>query len=97
MDYRIRDYYLVNLNYLTHNMRIRNFKLAAPSLKISPAHYHIRSNKHSQDYINGCYWQMLISCRKEDSEALEYELRKAERRDDYGSRFFKLSKELCGQ
>ena len=46
---------------------------------------------------------MMISCKKEDSEALEYELRKAERNDNdsrpmrYGSHFLKLSKELCGQ
>ena len=47
---------------------------------------------------------MMFSCKREDSETLEYELRKAERRDrEYnsiystGSKFLKLNKELCGQ
>lgn len=52
---------------------------------------------YSQDYIKRCYWQMMLSCKKEDSENLEYELRKAESRDGWGSRFLKLDKELCGQ
>lgn len=97
MDYRYRDYYLVNIDSFVYNMRMRYYKLAAPSLKIHPPYYHLKNNKYSQDYIKRRYWQMMLSCKKEDSEALEYELRKAERRDDWGSRFLKLDKELCGQ
>ena len=97
MDYRYRNYYLVNIDSFAYNMRMRYYKLAVPSLKIHPPYYHLKNNKHSQDYIKRRYWQMMLSCKKEDSEALEYELRKAERRDDLGSRFLKLDKELCGQ
>ena len=97
MDYRHRNYYLAKLDYLSHNMRIEFFKCAVPSLKIHPPYHHIKNNGRPQDNVNGRYWQMMLSCRKEESEALEYELRKAERRDEGGSRFLKLNKELCGQ
>lgn len=97
MDYRHRNYYLVKLDPFARDMRIRYFKLASPSLKIHPPYYHIKYNKHTQDKIDGWYWQMMLSCKIEDSDALEYELRKANRRDDFGSSFFKLNKEICGQ
>lgn len=97
MDYRHRNYYLVNLNRFSYEMRLEYCKWAAHSLKIHSPYNHLKNNKHSQDYANRTYWQMMLSCRKEDSEALEYELRKAKRRDDWGSDFLKLDKELCGQ
>jgi hypothetical protein len=80
-------------------MRIRYFKLAAPSLKMHAPYNHIKSNSVYQDRTDGrYYWQMMLSCQKEDSENLEYELRKATRRDRPNfSRFLKLNKELCGQ
>ena len=98
MDYRERDYYLARIDYCSYGMRIGIFKIAAPSLKIHAPYGHIRSNGQRQDRINHRYWQMMLSCRKEDSEALEYELRKAERRDIPNfSCFLKLNKEICGQ
>ena len=102
MDYRERNYYLVTIDYISYDMRLKYYKLAAPSLKIHAPYNHIK-NSNSSDRIDGMYWQMMLSCKKEDSEALEYELRKAERNDkygsiySYGSRFVKLSKEICGQ
>ena len=98
MDYRERNYYLARIDYCSYDMRMRYFKLAAPSLKIHAPYDHIKSNSKIQDHLDNRYWQMMLSCRQEDSEALEYELRKAERRDRFGfSRFVKLSKEICGQ
>lgn len=97
MDYRKRNYYLANIDYFSYDMRLRYYKLASPSLKIHPPYYHFKNNDKLQDKVNGRYWQMMLSCKKEDSEALEYELRKAERNDGCGSRFLKLDKELCGQ
>jgi hypothetical protein len=103
MDYRERNYYLTTIDYLSYDMRLKYYKMAAPSLKIHAPYNHIK-NKSYYDYVDGSYWQMMLSCKKEDSEALEYELRKAERNDSrcngvysYGSHFFKLSKEVCGQ
>ena len=110
MDYRYRNYYFVTIDYCSYDMRMRYFKLAAPSLKIhSPYNHFKNSNKeydgeYTKDLGYGGYWQMMFSCKREDSETLEYELRKAERRDrEYnsiystGSKFLKLNKELCGQ
>ena len=44
--------------------------------------------------------QMIVSCHKKYAEQLEYELRKAVRRDDdifFGSHFYEITKELVGQ
>ena len=89
---------------------MKYFKIAAPSLKIHTPYNHFKCNSKEYDgeYTKklgyGGYWQMMLSCMKEDSEALEYELRKAVRRDrEYssiystGSSFLKINKELCGQ
>lgn len=102
MDYRNRNYYLATIDYLSYNMRLKFYKLAAPSLKIHSPYNHIK-NTYNRDYVDGRYWQMMLSCKKEDSEALEYELRKAERNDkydslySYGSHFIKLDKWFLGQ
>ena len=106
MDYRYRDYYLVTINYLSYDMRMEYYKIAAPSLKIHSPYNHFKNGRELDMYNDGAKghrWQIMISCKKEDSETLEYELRKAERRDDSihpwisGSHFLKLSKELLGQ
>lgn len=110
MDYRNRNYYLVTIDYCSYDMRMRYFQIAAPSLKVHSPYNHFKCNEKEYDgrYTRhlgyGGYWQMMLSCKKEDSDALEYELRKAERNDrEYnsiyltGSKFLKLNKELCGQ
>lgn len=104
MDYRNRNYYLVTIDYTSYDMRMRYYKLAAPSLKRHAPYNHIKWSDREKDLLNGSYWQMMLSCKKEDSEALEYELRKAERNDNdynsvysFGSHFIKIDKELCGQ
>lgn len=108
MDYRNRNYYLLSIDYLSYDMRMEYFKLATPSLKVHTPYNHFKNNKgYDGEYTKilgyGGYWQMMLSCKKEDENALEYELRKAERNDKYsglyctGSHFLKLDKELCGQ
>lgn len=97
MDYRERDYYLVTIDYFSYDMRMEMFKLAAPSLKIHAPYRHIRTNGRDQDWVDHRYWQMMVSCRHEDSDTLEYELRKATRRDERRSQYIKLDKEICGQ
>lgn len=97
MDYRHRNYYLAKIDYFSYAMRIKYFQLAAPSLKIHPPYHHIKGSGRPQDLVNKRYWQMMLSCKKEDSDALEYELRKAERRDEGSSRFIKINKAICGQ
>lgn len=102
MDYRKRNYYLVTIDYISYDTRLKFYKLATPSLKIHSPYNHVK-NICGRDYIDGRYWQMMLSCKKEDSEALEYELREAERSDKHGSLysqgsyFLKLDKFLLGQ
>ena len=107
MDYRKRNYYLVTIMYFSYDTRMHYYRLAAPSLKIHAPYNHFKNSDKAYDgefakkLGYNSYWQMMLSCKKEDSDALEYELRKAERADNeygiHGSYFLKLSKELCGQ
>lgn len=97
MDYRTRNYYLVNIDTCSYEMRLRYYKMAANTLKIHPPFKHFKNSIVPRDCCNDTCWQMLLSCKKEESEALEYELRKAERRDGLGSTFIKVDKELFGQ
>lgn len=103
MDWRERNYYLVYTNPFAYCMRHEYYRLAAPSLKCRSPFGHFRDYISTYNYDGyheetvetwGCP-QEMISCRIEDSEALEYELRKAVRRRD--GIFCKLTKEMCGQ
>lgn len=103
MDWRERNYYLVYTNPFAYCMRHEYYRLAAPSLKRHSPCGHFRDyisadnhNGYHEETVAtlGCP-QEMISCRIEDSEALEYELRKAVRRRD--GIFCKLTKEMCGQ
>ena len=73
MDKRERKYYLVTLCRMSYDFRLETIQLCVPSLKIHSAKPHKGRICHQQ----------LFSCRKEYSESIEYELRKAERRDNY--------------
>lgn len=82
MDYRERKYYFVLIEYGSYDMRLRYFHIVAPSLKV---HY---MNDYRRRFAKQCdfmYPNLLLSCRKEDAEDLEYEMRKAERRDSYST------------
>ena len=102
---KLPNYYLATISYASYDMRMRYYKLAAPSLKMHPPYNHFKNGKmldRHNDGAKGHYWQMMLSCKKEDSEALEYELRKAERNDKGfsswdKSTFLKLNKKLLGQ
>lgn len=71
MDWRNRKYYCVSFSWEASNMRIRNLKLL-DGVKIRP----------NKDAGRGHY-QYLISAPIDCSEAIEYELRKAERNDSW--------------
>ena len=88
MDYRLRDYYLVYTDPYSWNMRHDYYRLAAPSIKRHSSNIRINSP---------CFMaQEMISCLKEESMALEYELRKAARNDKW-SAFIKVNKQIMGQ
>lgn len=105
MDWRERDYYLVKLDNFSYKMRMEYLKWASETIKIHAPYNHIKayhpckSNYDGDHYkITGIgYVQFMLSCRKEDSNEVEYELRKACIRDEYGSNFVKLTKKMCGQ
>lgn len=108
MDYRNRNYYLVTIDPNAYDMRMRYFYNAAPSLKMYGPYNHFKYGKRydgesTKGITQNTYWQLMMSCKKEDSEALEYELRKAKRMDkpenswSLGSYFLRLDKALCGQ
>ena len=100
MDYRKRKYYLVRLDTCAFDMRMEYLKLASSTLKIHAPYGHFEYGKYDGDYKSKtgllCV-QMMISCKKEDSELVEYELRKACRNDGSYSAFSELTKEVCGQ
>lgn len=85
MDRRERKYYLLNLDYFSYTMRMEHIKICCPSRKI----HDIKEHWTCDPEHRRC-WQMMISCRKEDCESLEYELRKAIRRDGCATRFVEI-------
>ena len=44
MDYRNRNYYFATIDYLSYDMRLKFYKLAAPSLKIHSPYNHIKNS-----------------------------------------------------
>ena len=66
-------------------MRMEYIKICCPSRKIHSVKEHWKCDPKSRKH-----WQMLISCRKQESDSLEYELRKAIRNDGYGTCFVEI-------
>ena len=103
MDWRNRNYYLVTTDYLSYKMRHEYYRIAAESLKIHSPYRHFKNcNGYDGEYfkhtgIGMFYVQEMLSCKKDESDGLEYELNKGNRNDGYGTRYCKLSKEMCGQ
>lgn len=104
MDYRHRKYYLVSIPYFSRDMRIRYFKIVAPSLKMHSPYNHFCHRDNEQAYdgkwsnLTGVMRpDIMMSCTIEDSAALEYELHKMVRNDDGYGKFFELTKNLCKQ
>jgi hypothetical protein len=85
MDRRERKYYLLNVDYFSYKMRMEFIKICCPSRKIHRVKEHWKEDPKSRRY-----WQMMISCRKEESESLEYEFRKGIRNDGYGTSFVEI-------
>lgn len=99
MDYRNRDYFLVTFGTYEYDMRIKFCKTSVGSLKIHPPYNHFKEwkGKNNYDtYHEECgYVQMMMSCKKRDTEALLYELNKAVR-EGY-SDYLQVDKDILGQ
>lgn len=66
MDNTNRNYYMVKFKYVYKDYRIKEIKVACQSAKF---------------FHKECTTTLMISVKREEHEALEYELMKADRRD----------------
>ena len=79
MDWRGRKYYIVTFYFDSYDMRMSFLKLI-PNIKFT--HYKNIPKQKDETEERGKY-QFMISVPNSSSEAVEYELRKAERNDYY--------------
>lgn len=80
MDWRARKYYVATFSPEAKDMRIRILKLIGKGITI---HFNNGVPKQPDEYEERGRYQCVIGCMSNQAEAVEYELRKAERRDDY--------------
>lgn len=90
MDYRKRKYYYYAIDSWSRDMRFEYFKIAAPSIKF---HFNNYLSKHR---LFRSYNSCMISCKKEESEDLEYELKKSVCNDDY-AKYIEITKDTFKQ
>lgn len=94
MDWTDRKYYLIHTSVESYQMRHKIYN------SIGHIKYHNTNNYKLLNVSDGlrpyCFWQEVISCKKEDAEKLEYELNKAQRRDN-NSYFMELTKLITKQ
>ena len=79
MDWRNRKYYCVSFEWRSKDMRMRYLKLI-DGISIHP--YRYIPKQPDEIEVRGSY-QFLLGVPSENSESVEYELRKAERNDDW--------------
>lgn len=82
MDWRIRKYYVARFSYENYDYMIWTLK-HIDGIKIhcpTQANYNVRFKDESEP--RG-YYQFLISCNSENSDVLEYELKKSQRHSGY--------------
>lgn len=81
MDWRNRKYYIARFSLESYDMRVQLFK-NIPGVRLhNPAKYHDAKLPDEKEARG--YYQFLIGCRDDISDLVEYELRKAKRRDMY--------------
>lgn len=82
MDWRKRKYYVASFSYENHDYMTRVLK-NIDSVKLhcpTQANYNVRFKDESE---SRGYYQFLISCNSENSNIIEYELRKSQRHSGY--------------
>ena len=82
MDWRGRKYYAVSFSPEALDMRIRFIKLIGSGVKVR---FSTDVPRQKDELEERGRYQCLIGCRFDQSEAVEYELRKAKRNDYYCS------------
>ena len=102
MDYRNRRYFLVHFNPWYRSFRVDNLKRVAPTIKMYPPYNHLPDSGHyghdgSRHDVTGMHLaDMMISCSKDEADAVLYELKSMVRKD-CRSQFFELTKSVCKQ
>ena len=82
MDWRGRKYYAVSFSPEALDMRIRFIKFIGSGVKVR---FSTGVSRQKDELGERGRHQCLIGCRFDQSETVEYELRKAERNDYYCS------------
>lgn len=81
MDWRKRKYYTVSFDWTSQDMRLEFLKsLTSGKMKVRT---YQDVPKQTDEMKERGHYQFMISIPAEDAEAVEYELRKAERNDDW--------------
>ncbi len=80
MDWRGRKYYAVSFSPEALDMRIQFIKLIGSGVKVR---FSTDVPRQKDELEERGRYQCLIGCRFDQSEAIEYELKKAERNDYY--------------
>lgn len=112
MDWRERNYYLVNLNYsktdwwverhdnygIKHDTYLNRIRREVKSIKISAPYKHFKNNgrEYDGDIKEIGYVQQMFSCKKSESELFEEFMASIYEHDKY-TKIIKMSKEKCGQ
>ena len=82
MDWRARKYYVATFSPEAKDMRIRHLKLIGNGVTI---HFNSGVPKQPDEVEERGSYLCVIRCKYDQAETVEYELRKAERRDDFCS------------
>lgn len=82
MDWRVRKYYVATFDTKAQDMRVRNLKLIGKSVTI---HFSNGIPKQPDEAEERGTYLCVIGCMIDQCSAVEFELRKAERNDDYCS------------
>ena len=80
MDWRARKYYAVTFSPEAKDMRIRHLKLIGKGVTV---HFNSGVPKQPDEVEERGRYLCVIGCEYDQAEAVEYELRKAERNDEY--------------
>ena len=80
MDWRGRSYYAVTFSIEAQDMRVRNLKLIGKGVTV---HFGRDVPKQPDETEERDTYLCVIGCNIDQCDMVEYELRKAERNDDY--------------
>lgn len=92
MDWRGRKYYVARFSCDAYNMRINILK-NINSVRLHCPTKHDFNIKLPDEIEARGYYQILIGCNLSNFEAVEYELRKAER-NDYGCSWKEIKRDV---